>query len=95
MDSGSTVVEEAFECGKAYKRHPAADTQGIYQLARYGYLMDLGGIFIRDEENVTGVIFDVVKSMGKKVMEGSVVDIMSVSRPALISHHITYLEAIA
>lgn len=95
MEASSTVVEEAFEIGKQYKRHPAADPQGIQASTLHISSYKLGGIFIKDDENVVGVIFDVVKSMGKKVMEGSVVDVMSVSRPAMISHHMTYLEAIA
>eukprot|EP01016_Furgasonia_blochmanni_P009612 TRINITY_DN1398_c0_g2_i5.p1 TRINITY_DN1398_c0_g2~~TRINITY_DN1398_c0_g2_i5.p1 ORF type:complete len:422 (-),score=77.03 TRINITY_DN1398_c0_g2_i5:390-1574(-) len=54
-----------------------------------------GGIHLVDEENFRKVLTSIMKTLGKKIMEGSILDVMKISRPALISHHTTYLEACA
>mmetsp|Transcript_21576 Transcript_21576/g.39467 ORF Transcript_21576/g.39467 Transcript_21576/m.39467 type:complete len:352 (-) Transcript_21576:28-1083(-) len=52
-----------------------------------------GGLVLRDEENTRSVVMEIIKSLGRKLMSGSIMDIMRVSRPASISYPMTYLQA--
>jgi len=76
---------EKFDRSKAYTRHTKAHTQG--------------GVLLKDEEgttvNKTDVILNVLKSAGSKLKEGKLLDLLKISRPALLSAPKTYLECIA
>jgi len=54
-----------------------------------------GGVHLVDELVVGEILLAIAKSFGKKILDGSMVDAMKISRPARISFHKTYLEAIA
>jgi len=52
-----------------------------------------GGLIVVDEEDTRSVVMEIIKSLGKKLMQGDFMDIMRVSRPASISYPMTYLQA--
>jgi hypothetical protein len=54
-----------------------------------------GGITLNDAEGNKKVIIAIVKELGKKLMEGSISDLLRISRPAMISSPKTFLQAIA
>lgn len=76
---------EKFDRTKAYTRHTKAHTQG--------------GVLLKDEEgmavNRTDVLLNLLKSVGGKLKEGKILDLLKISRPALLSAPKTYLECIA
>lgn len=53
-----------------------------------------GGLILRDEENTRSVVMEILKTLGRKILSGSLTDIMRVSRPASISYPLTYLQAV-
>jgi hypothetical protein len=76
---------EKFESSKKYPRHGKAYAQG--------------GIFLKEEEgstvNVRDVFLGIMKSVGSKLKDGKLLDLLKISRPAIISYPRTYLECIA
>jgi hypothetical protein len=76
---------EKFENSKKYARHGKAYAQG--------------GVFLKEEEgsnvNVRDVLLGILKSVGSKLKEGKLLDLLKISRPAIISYPRTYLECIA
>ena len=76
---------EKFDRTKAYTRHVKAHTQG--------------GVLLKDDEDVAvnkkDVMMGVLKSVGSKLKEGKIMDLLKISRPALLSAPKTYLECIA
>jgi len=68
-----------------YPRHPKAHVQG--------------GILLKEEEgsgvNTRDVLLNLIKSVGGKLKEGKILDLLKISRPAIISYPKTYLECIA
>jgi len=67
-----------------YPRHPKAHIQG--------------GILLKEEEgaaNTRDVLLNLIKSVGSKLKEGKILDLLKISRPAIISYPKTYLECIA
>lgn len=76
---------EKFDRTKAYTRHPKAHVQG--------------GVLLKDDEDVAvnkrDVMLGVLKSVGSKLKEGKIMDLLKISRPALLSAPKTYLECIA
>jgi len=79
------MISERFDGSKKYPRHQKAHTQG--------------GVYLKDEEgtgvNPRDVLLNLVKSVGSKLKEGKILDLLKISRPALISAPRTYLECIA
>jgi len=76
---------EKFDRSKTYTRHTKAHTQG--------------GVLLKDEEgtgvNKRDVLLNLLKSVGSKLKEGKILDLLKISRPALLSAPRTYLECIA
>jgi len=76
---------EKFDKSKPYTRHAKAHTQG--------------GVFLKDDEgsnvNKRDVFLNLLKSVGSKLKEGKILDLLKISRPALLSAPKTYLECIA
>jgi len=76
---------EKFDRTKTYTRHTKAHTQG--------------GVLLKDEEgtgvNKRDVLLNLLKSVGSKIKEGKILDLLKISRPALLSAPKTYLECIA
>jgi len=76
---------EKFDRSKNYTRHTKAHTQG--------------GVLLKDEEgtavNKTDVMLNLLKGAGTKLKEGKILDLLKISRPALLSAPKTYLECIA
>jgi len=76
---------EKFDRTKTYTRHPKAHVQG--------------GVLLKDDEDVAvnkrDVMLNVLKSVGSKLKEGKIMDLLKISRPALLSAPKTYLECIA
>ena len=54
-----------------------------------------GGMVLANSDSNKKVIVEFVKALGRKLLEGSLRDIMRISRPASISFPRTYLQAIA
>lgn len=54
-----------------------------------------GGLIVIDEEGINAMIIDLVKTIWKKVLEGSLPDVLRISRPARVSSPFTYLQALA
>ena len=52
-----------------------------------------GGVLINTAD--VSVIKALLASIGRKIIEGNLVDIMKISRPACISAPLTYLQCIA
>ena len=52
-----------------------------------------GGIALMSDENSRSVVTEIIKTLGKKIMEGNFTDIMKISRPASISYPLTFLQA--
>jgi hypothetical protein len=76
---------EKFDKTKKYPRHEKCHTQG--------------GVFLKDEEgtsvNKTDILLNLLKSVGSKLKEGKILDLLKISRPAILSAPKTYLECIA
>jgi hypothetical protein len=76
---------EKFDNSKKYPRHGKAYAQG--------------GVSLKEEEgssvNVRDVLLGIMKSVGSKLKEGKLLDLLKISRPAIISYPRTYLECIA
>jgi hypothetical protein len=53
-----------------------------------------GGLIVIDEEGINGMIMELVKTIWKKVLEGSLPDVLRISRPARVSSPLTYLQAL-
>jgi len=58
-----------------------------------------GGVHLKDDPdstvNVRAVILNLLKSVGGKLKEGKVLDLLKTSRPAIISYPKTYLQCVA
>jgi len=58
-----------------------------------------GGVSLKDDPdrqvNVRSVILNLIKSVGSKLKEGKILDLLKVSRPAMISYPKTYLQCVA
>ena len=52
-----------------------------------------GGLILTEDDKSRSVVVEILKTLGKKLMEGNFLDIMKVSRPASISFPMTYLQA--
>ena len=52
-----------------------------------------GGLALTNDENSRSVVSEIIKALGKKIMEGNFADIMKISRPASISYPLTFLQA--
>lgn len=52
-----------------------------------------GGLTIIDEDDTRSVAIEILKSLGRKILQGDFNDIMRISRPACISYPMTYLQA--
>jgi hypothetical protein len=80
-----TTDLQKFESSKKYPRHGKAYAQG--------------GVFLKEEEgstvNVRDVLLGIMKSVGSKLKDGKLLDLLKISRPAIISYPRTYLECIA
>jgi len=76
---------EKFDATKPYPRHKNA--------------YSTGGVHLKEEEgstvNTRDIVLNLVKTMGAKLKEGKILDLLKVSRPALISYPRTYLECVA
>jgi len=76
---------QKFDRSKPYTRHAKAHTQG--------------GVLLKDEEGATvnkrDILLNLLKSVGSKLKEGKILDLLKISRPALLSAPKTYLECIA
>jgi hypothetical protein len=76
---------EKFDKTKTYTRHAKCHPQG--------------GVFLKDEEgstvNARDVLLNLLKSVGSKLKEGKILDLLKISRPAVLSAPRTYLECIA
>jgi len=76
---------EKFDNSKKYPRHEKCHTSG--------------GVWLKDEEGATvntrDVMLSLLKSVGSKLKEGKVLDLLKISRPAIISFPRTYLECLA
>jgi hypothetical protein len=76
---------EKFDKTKTYTRHAKCHPQG--------------GVFLKDEEGSTvnkrDVMLNLLKSVGSKLKEGKILDLLKISRPAVLSAPRTYLECIA
>lgn len=76
---------EKFDRTKAYTRHTKAHVQG--------------GVLLKDEEgtgvNKRDIMLNLLKSVGSKLKEGKILDLLKISRPAVLSAPKTYLECIA
>jgi hypothetical protein len=75
---------EKFDENKTYFRHEKAYPQG--------------GVQLKDDPNSTvntrDVFVGLIKSVGGKLKEGKILDLLKVSRPAIISYPRTYLECV-
>jgi len=75
-------MEQTFDANAKYPRHLRAHTTG--------------GIHLKDSAaKVTEIGLSVLKTLGVKIREGGVFDLLTISRPAIISYHKTYLESMA
>lgn len=76
---------EKFDRTKAYTRHTKAHVQG--------------GVLLKDDEasavNKSDVMLGLLKSVGSKLKEGKIMDLLKISRPALLSAPKTYLQCVA
>jgi len=76
---------EKFDSTAKYPRHAKSYAQG--------------GILLKEEEgsgvNTRDVLLNLIKSVGGKLKEGKILDLLKISRPAIISYPRTYLECIA
>jgi len=58
-----------------------------------------GGVHLKDDPdstvNVRAVVLNIIKSMGSKLKEGKVFDLLKTSRPAIVSYPKTYLQCVA
>jgi hypothetical protein len=58
-----------------------------------------GGVHLKDDPdstvNTRAVVLNIIKSIGSKVKEGKVFDLLKTSRPAIISYPKTYLQCVA
>ena len=52
-----------------------------------------GGLILTEDDKSRSVVVEILKSLGRKILEGNFQDIMSISRPASISFPMTYLQA--
>lgn len=52
-----------------------------------------GGLNLIEDEKSRSIVVEILKSMGRKILEGKFNDIMRISRPACISYPMTYLQA--
>ena len=52
-----------------------------------------GGLALVADENSKSVVTEIIKTLGKKIMEGNFTDIMKISRPASISYPLSFLQA--
>jgi len=76
---------EKFNPSQTYPRHPKAYPQG--------------GVHLKEDEtstvNTRDIVINLIKSVGSKLKEGKILDLLKVSRPAIISYPRTYLECVA
>jgi len=58
-----------------------------------------GGVHLKDDPDSTvnsrAVVLNIIKTMGSKIKEGKVFDLLKTSRPAIISYPKTYLQCVA
>jgi len=74
-------METKFDPQAKYPRHPKAHTQG--------------GVHLTEQAaKVQEVGLSILKTMGVKIKEEGVFDLLRISRPAIISYHKTYLECL-
>jgi hypothetical protein len=52
-----------------------------------------GGLDLINDEKSKSVVMEILKSLGRKIMEGNFTDIMKISRPASISFPMSFLQA--
>ena len=52
-----------------------------------------GGLILTEDDKSRSVVLEILKTLGRKIMEGKFLDIMRISRPASISFPLTYLQA--
>ena len=52
-----------------------------------------GGLILIDDDKSRSVVIEILKTLGRKIMEGNFMDIMRISRPASITFSMTYLQA--
>ena len=52
-----------------------------------------GGLDLTPDENSKSIVVEILKSLGRKILEGNFTDIMKISRPASISYPLTFLQA--
>lgn len=62
---------------------------------RHSLASPKGGLVLHSSEGNKKVIIEFAKALGKKLLTGSLKDIMRISRPASISYPKTYLQVIA
>jgi len=76
---------EKFTSANQYPRHAKAYVQG--------------GIHLKEDAdsgvNTRDVLLNLIKSVGGKLKEGKILDLLKISRPAIISYPKTYLECMA
>jgi hypothetical protein len=53
-----------------------------------------GGVFMGGEDDVSE-IREILKGLGKKILEGNFIDVMRISRPAILSSPYTYHHCIS
>lgn len=75
---------EKFDNSQKYQRHEKAYPQGGVQLKEDP----------NSSVNTRDVILNLIKSFGGKLKEGKILDLLKVSRPAIISYPRTYLECV-
>ena len=52
-----------------------------------------GGLNLNPDEKSRSIVKEILKSLGRKILEGNFADIMRISRPACISYPMTFLQA--
>jgi len=62
---------------------------------RPAYAHPKGGVHLVDDSKVLDGLLQLLKNLGKKVLEGEIFDAMKISRPARVSYHKTFLEALS
>lgn len=76
---------EKFDPSRFYPRHKNA--------------YSTGGVHLKEEEgstvNTRDIVVNLIKTVGSKLKEGKILDLLKVSRPAIISFPRTYLECVA
>jgi len=53
-----------------------------------------GGLIINDNDGLGAIVGDLVKQVGNKILEGNVVDMMKISRPARLTAPLTHLTCL-